>query len=63
MMRKPYYRVSARCTNSKCQQGFFAVERKQIVKTGTSGQQYTIERVVCPNCRQWQHITEIAKVE
>jgi len=62
-MRKPYYRVTARCENERCPETVFVVDRKKIIKTATSGMQYRIDRVVCPSCRQWQPITDIQEIK
>ena len=61
-MKKPYFEITAVCENERCQETVFVVDRKQIFRTGTSGQPYKIEHVVCPGCRQWQPINEIREI-
>ncbi len=58
-MKRPYYIITALCDSRLCKGREFQVERKHVVKTSTSGQKYTIEHVVCPECKMWANITGI----
>ena len=43
--------------------GEFQVQRKTVRKKSTSGEIYTIENLVCPNCRCWAKVSKIEEVE
>ena len=61
-MRKPYFKVSAQCRNTKCDMGEFTLPRKQIVRKGSNGRPYQTANLVCPRCRTWADVTRIEKV-
>ena len=64
-MRPPYFRVTAECPNARCVDdgsGRFTVERRNIKKRSTHGQEYTISIVVCPICRMWAKVIRIEEV-
>lgn len=56
-MKAPYWHLKAKCTNGNCATKVFTADRKKIIKTGECGE-YRIERLVCPQCSQWGHITQ-----
>jgi len=53
------FEVRAKCDNSRCSAGVFIVDRPQVTKKSTSGTDYTIKQVVCPECRMWATVTGI----
>ena len=61
-MRPPYFRVTAFCRNPRCSTAEFSADRKHVVKTGTGGQSYTIENLVCPQCKAWGRINKIEEM-
>ncbi|MEW6670204.1 MAG: hypothetical protein AB1427_00790 [Thermodesulfobacteriota bacterium] len=62
-MKKPFYLVTAQCSSPKCRHREFTVERKQVVKINSAGQQYEINNIVCPVCRMWAYVTRIERAE
>ena len=56
-MRPPYFNVTATCSLH----GDFTVQRKQVKKMSTSGQQYTTQNVVC-KCGSWGKVSKIEEV-
>lgn len=66
-MAKIQFRITAECGNRRCAigaacGGMFIVNRGTIKKKSTSGREYTISQVVCPECKQWGKITKIEEV-
>jgi hypothetical protein len=53
------YDVTAVCDNHACSNTEFSLHRKEVVKVSTTGNPYTIEKVVCPKCRMWAAIKSI----
>lgn len=53
------FEIRANCDNRRCPAGVFIVERRKVVKRSTSGQEFTINQVVCPECRMWAKVTRI----
>ena len=56
---KKTYLVTAQCQNERCSTNIFTATRSKIIKTGTSGVLYQIEKLVCPECKMWADITRI----
>lgn len=56
------YELRALCTSHKCGRHEFHMLRRNVVRKSTSGQPYTISRVVCPKCSMWADIQEIKEV-
>ena len=61
-MKKPYYLLTAKCRNPKCNTSVFTVERKRVVRMSESGTEYETRNVVCPGCRTWADVTKIKQV-
>lgn len=61
-MRKPYFEIEAQCRNDACKMKI-RTWRKKVSKVGESGQEYTIEHVVCPECKMWANIYSIKEVK
>ena len=61
-MNVPYFEITAICDNDRCQVTEFKGQRKQVEKTNTAGGTYTIDRLVCGNCRSWGKVTKIEKI-
>ncbi|ALC15632.1 hypothetical protein DSOUD_0845 [Desulfuromonas soudanensis] len=61
-MKPPYFKVTGRC-DTGCSVDTWQVDRKQVRKISTSGQEYTIDRLVCPQCNAWGYVTKIEEVK
>jgi hypothetical protein len=51
------------CTSHKCRRHEFRVRRGSVRRKSTSDQEYTVSRVVCPQCRMWADVQEIKEVK
>jgi len=40
----------------------FDVDRKQVRKSATDGNEYTISKLICPGCRLWADVVSIEEV-
>lgn len=56
------FEVTAICESPRCGRHDFKMLRRNVTRRSTSGQSYTIENVVCPQCSMWAKMTEIKKV-
>lgn len=56
------FEIRAICHSHKCKRHVFTVQRKSVKRTMTSGQPYTITKVVCPKCKMWATISTIKEV-
>ena len=56
------YKIIAECNSPKCKGRVFNVYRDKIIKKSKSGsgRTYLIENIVCPECRMWAKVKEIA---
>jgi hypothetical protein len=61
-MKPPYFRVTGRC-DTGCPVDTWQVDRKQVDKISTSGQRYTIARLVCQRCNAWGTVVNIEEVK
>lgn len=61
-MRKPFFRITARCDNPRCDTDGFVGDRKKITKISAAGRPYQIERLVCPDCRCLGFVTSIEEI-
>lgn len=61
-MKPPYFIVTGRC-DTGCPVDTWQVQRRQVVKTATSGLPYTISRLVCPRCNAWGTVVKIEEVK
>lgn len=57
------FEVRALCTSHRCCRHEFTVQRRAVEKKSASGQPYTIDRVVCPQCSMWADIQTIKEIK
>lgn len=55
--------VTAVCNSRRCNSRTFTVERKKIMRRSTSGDDFLMQNIVCPECRMWADVQKIEKRE
>jgi len=61
-MRPPYYRLTNRCRNDRCEVEEFVTERKRVQYVSTSGRLENTTRQVCPRCKTWGYVITVEEV-
>ncbi len=56
------FEVSAICESPRCGRHEFRLLRRNVTRRSTSGETYTIDHVVCPECSMWARVEKIREV-